>query len=145
MSVYDDTLDVVMERLGGSPAITGDLRRSHLVPTVPENCPATYVVDGHDTPGADKGDCRTERTGEFTVTGFFRGDDVKAAVATWKQGVMERLDPLAEGSPTYPATVDLKPGRITPRTEEADADATRIEMEFSFDYFAKRFSLMAAS
>lgn len=137
-NTFDTTLAGVLARLRAAPAIRvapskapASVQRSHLIPTAGD---AVHVLDGSDAPSSK----RCEREGAFTIRLVVRSDLGPAAVGALKVEVMRRLNP--EVAP-YPDGVVLSPGKITPDTEIADTDATRVDMAFTFCYAAREWTL----
>lgn len=142
-TVYDDTLDIVLQRLSGSPALADNVRRTHRVAVPREDSDAIYVVEDDDEPGKSSGTCSTDHRAGFTVRVLIRADEYVARAKALKEGVLQRLNPEAAGMPAYPTGVVIEQPKVRMDTEGADADVTRIDMAFPMTYRSGYWSLAA--
>jgi hypothetical protein len=138
-SIAETLMLEVLWRLKTQPVITNvdNIRRDHRTIIPRTMAPAVHLIDGAETPLSRRNYCFVDDDLIFTVAIFVRDDAGYAAADPIKQAVMAALDPAS----AYPAgptgrTPDLLRGRITSAQEIADADALRVDMEFTFKFQA---------
>jgi hypothetical protein len=131
-TVAFDLLEQVVARLRAAPAFGVDpdsIRRNHRTTIPRDSAPAIHVVDG-DEALKSRGTC-ANRAQAFMVVLFLRDDAGFAAADPLKLEVMRRLNPATQ---QWAAGVLIEPGDIRSITEIADADALRVEMDFTLSY-----------
>lgn len=131
-TVAFDLLEQVLARLRAAPtfgvALTS-IRRDHRTTIPRDSAPAIHVIDGDEALKTRK-TCAT-REQAFMVVLFLRSDAGFADADPLKLEVMRRLNPATQA---WAAGVLIEPGDIRSVTEIADADALRVEMDFTFSY-----------
>lgn len=137
MTGYETILSaIVLARLKAAPTIVADLgqvRRAHrtLIPRTAGY--SVHVIDDYDEPrkGATGNRFCAWRNGAFTISLFGRGDAGPMLLDPLKIVVNDRLSPDTEA---YPIGICIDPGRVLVRVEIADADAIRVDMNYTLDY-----------
>lgn len=129
-----------LARLKAAPALAvgnakADIRRAHRTTVPRAGAPAIHWIDGVDEPARDGAatECTRLRRKYFTVSVFGRSDLGVSAIDALVDAVNNRLNPFTTG---YGDGVMLYQRGIAPETEIADTDATRVDMEFWFEYLA---------
>lgn len=142
-SIAETLMREVLARLKAAPVIvvTDNIRRDHRTTLPREKAPAVHLIDGSETPIPGKNDCFVNDSLVFTVAIFVRNDSGYAAADPLKIAVMAALDPATAYTSTPLGTPDLLRGRITSAQEIADADALRVDMEFTFKFQAPLWGL----
>lgn len=133
-SGYETILSGVLSRLQTSPNIVNDpaqVRRAHrtVIPRTPGF--SVHVIDDYDEPSGEGNANCARRRGAFTVSLFGRGDAGPTLLDPLKLEVARRLSPYTAA---YPAGICIDPGRIFVKVEIADADAIRLDMNFTAEY-----------
>ncbi len=131
-TIADDLLEEVLARLIALPVIApvDSIRRDHRTTITRDAAPAVHLVDGTETPTPMTNDCYVKTELAFMISIFVRDDAGYGAAKPIKIAVMAAVDPET----AYPHSADLLRGRIISQQEIADADALRVDMEFSFKY-----------
>lgn len=145
MTLYEETMQAILARLQGSPALCDNVRRSHKVAVTQSECPAVYLAEGNDKPIGKPNGCRQEREAYPSVRVFDMAPTTKddagpfASVDTLVAEVVERLNP--EIGPPYPNGVTVELDDITVDEEDREVDWIRKDINLCIRYTAGVFSL----
>lgn len=134
-------LTEVQDRLVAADVLTDTtrIRLNHLTPVTRDDAPTINVVPQEDIPSESTNSCRTRRELRFVVEVYVRSDTAWAEAAPLTDAVMAALDPNAD---PYPHNAELRAAAIRfPRPELADLDSVRLDMNFSFVYYAAPWTL----
>lgn len=110
--------------------LAANIRRAHRTAMPREKGDFIHLIDGDDEP--DRKQKCGRRRGKFTASIFVRSDDGATAADKYRIAVADRLETLGSSLPD--GVMIEPPGRISPDTEIADGDATRVDMDFEFTY-----------
>lgn len=132
MTGYEYVMAAVLTALRASPPVVtlANVRRAHKTTIPRDKAPAVHLVDGEDD--RDKKPACGKRRGNFTISIYVRSDDGASAADPYRITVCRRIENLGSSLPS--GVMISPPGRISVESEIADADATRVDVEFSFTY-----------